>query len=397
MHRIGVPERRARLGLRHRLAPGSAAGSPAEVAESLVAVHSTDPSSVYLGILSRMADGSLSAVEQALYQDRTLVRLLGMRRTVFVTTLDIAALIQAACGRAVAAQERRKVVGWLTKSGVGADAGGPDHWLAGVEQVALQALAARGEATAAELAADDPRLKTEIVLSQGKSYEGRQNIGSRVLFLLAAQGRAVRGRPRGSGASHQYRWSPLTLWCPEGLADWATEEAEVELARRWLYAFGPATAADLQWWMGWTKTQTRRVLARLQPAEVDLDGAAGIVLPDDLAPVPAPEPWVALLPGLDSTPMGWQQRDWFLGEHAARVFDRTGNVGPTVWWDGRIVGGWAQDPDGQVVCRFLEDAGSDAVTAAEAAAARLTAVVGPVRLSARARGKTWLEQEMSGR
>src|SRR6201999_3268329 len=137
MHRITAPERRARLGLRHRLAPGSAAGSPAEVAESLVAVHSTDPSSVYLGILSRMADGSLSAVEHALYQDRTLIRLLGMRRTVFVTTLD------------VAAQERRKVVGWLTKSGVGADAGGPDHWLAEVEQVALQALAARGEATAA--------------------------------------------------------------------------------------------------------------------------------------------------------------------------------------------------------------------------------------------------------
>src|SRR6201996_5835733 len=129
MHRIGSPERRARLGLRHRLAPGSAASSPAEVAESLVAVHSTDPSSVYLGILSRMAGGSLSSVEQALYQDRTLIRLLGMRRTVFVTTVDVAALIQAACGRAVAARERRKVVGWLAESGVGADAAGPDRWL----------------------------------------------------------------------------------------------------------------------------------------------------------------------------------------------------------------------------------------------------------------------------
>jgi hypothetical protein len=397
VHRMGVPERQARLGWRHRLATAALAPDPPAVARSLVAVHSTDPSSVYLGILSRMADGSLSAVEHALYQDRTLIRLLGMRRTVFVTTLDIAALIQAACGRAVAARERRKVVGWLTESGVGADAGGPDRWLAEVEQVALQGLAARGEATAVELAADDPRLKTEIVLSQGKSYEGRQNIGSRVLFLLAAQGRAVRGRPRGSWTSHQYRWSPLTLWCPEGLADWATEEAEVELARQWLYAFGPATAADLQWWMGWTKTQTRRVLAGLQPAEVDLDGVSGIVLPDDLAPVPAPEPWVALLPGLDSTPMGWQQRDWFLGPHGSRLFDRTGNVGPTLWWDGRIVGGWGQHSDGQIVCRFLEDVGADAVAAAEAAAARLATVLGPVRLTARTRGMTWLEQELADR
>ena len=397
MHRIGVPERRARLGLRHRLAPGSAAGSPAEVAGSLVAVHSTDPSSVYLGILSRMADGSLSSIERALYQDRTLVRLLGMRRTVFVTTLEIAALIQAACGHAVAARERRKVLGYLSDSGVGADSGGPDGWLAEVEEVALQALVARGEATAAELSADDPRLKTEIVLSRGKSYEGRQNIGSRVLFLLAAQGRVVRGRPRGSWTSQQYRWAPLTRWCPDGLDDWATEAAEVELARRWLLRYGPATPEDLQWWTGWTRTQTGRVLTALGPAEVDLDGQPGIALADDLAPPPETGPWLALLPGLDSTPMGWQRRDWFLGEHSSRVFDRNGNVGPTVWWDGRIVGGWAQDPDGQVVCRFLEDAGSDAVAAADAAAARLTAIVGPVRLTARARGLTWLEQELSGR
>ena len=394
MYRIGVRERRARLGLRHRLAAGSAADGPVEVARSLVAVHSTDPSSVYLGILNRMADGSLSSVERALYEDRTLIRLLGMRRTVFVTTLDNASLVQAACGRAVAARERRKLVGWLAESGVGAD---PDGWLAEVEETALRALLARGEATAAELATDDPRLKTEIVLSRGKSYEGRQNVSSRVLFLLAAQGRVVRGRPRGSWTSHQYRWSPLTLWCPDGLGDWATEAAEVELARRWLHSYGPATADDLQWWMGWTRTQTRRVLTELQPAEVDLDGEPGIVLAGDLAPAPEVEPWAALLPGLDSTPMGWQRRDWFLGEHASRLFDRTGNAGPTVWWNGRIVGGWAQDPDGQIVCRFLEDAGSAAVTAADAAAARLAAILGPVRLTARTRGMTWLEQDLAGR
>src|SRR6202012_3889961 len=368
MHWIGTPARRARLGPRHGLAPGSAATSPAAVAESLVAVHSTDPSSVYLGILSRMVDGSLSAVEQALYQDRTLVRLLGMRRTVFLATVDTAALIQGACGHAVAARERRKVLGYLTDSGVDPD---PDGWLAGGEEGALQALLARGEAPAAELATDDPRLKTEIVLSRGKSYEGRQNISSRVLFLLAAQGLAVRGRPRGSWTSHRYRWSPLSLWCPDGLADWAPGDAEAELARRWLYAYGPATADDLQWWMGWTRTKTSRGLATLHPAEVDLDGEPGIVLPDDLGPVPAPAPWAALLPGLDATPMGWQRRDWFLGRHGPRLFDRTGNVGPTLWWDGRIVGGWAQNPDGQIVCRFLEDVGSEAVTAADVAAARL--------------------------
>jgi hypothetical protein len=417
--RITAGQRRARLGLRHRLAAGTQAAGPEAAARSLVAVHGTDPSSVYLGLLARMAPGAgIAAVDRALYRDRTLIRLLGMRRTVFAATLDNAALIQAACSRAVAARERRKLLSWLAEAevageaaaggmtadvaaanvaaadGAAADVAG---WLAGAEQAALAALAARGEATAADLAADDPRLAAQIVLSRGKRYEGRQSVASRVLLVLAAEGQIVRARPRGSWTSHQYRWAPLAAWCPEGLADWATPAAEVELARRWLAAYGPARADDLQWWTGWGKTQVRQVLTELAPAEVDLDGGPGIVLDDDLAPVPEPEPWAALLPALDSTPMGWQEREWFLGEHGPRLFDRSGNVGPTLWWDGRIVGGWAQAPDGEIVCRFLDDAGSDAAAAARAAAERLAGVLGGIRLTARTRGMTWLEQELAGR
>ncbi|HEX3493692.1 MAG TPA: winged helix DNA-binding domain-containing protein [Streptosporangiaceae bacterium] len=395
--RIGVAERRARLGLRHRLAAGAQADGtgpdgPAEVARSLVAVHGTDPSSVYLGLLARMDGGDIASVGRALYEDRTLIRLLGMRRTVFVTALDIAPVIQAACSTAVAARERRKLLSWLEEAQVAQDVAG---WLAEVEQVALAALTRRGEATAAELATDDARLRTEIVLSRGKSYEGRVNVSSRVLFLLAAQGQVVRGRPRGSWTSHQYRWSPLASWCPQGLPEWAVEAAEAELARRWLRACGPATAEDLRWWTGWTKTQVRRALTRLEPVEVDLDGGTGLVLADDLEPPPPAEPWAALLPGLDSTPMSWQQRDWFLGGHGPRLFDGYGNVGPTLWWDGRIVGGWAQDRDGEIVCRFLEDAGADAVTAADAAAKRLASLLGGDRLAVRTRGPPWLERELA--
>jgi len=392
VRRIGVAERRARLGRRHRLAADAGASDPLEVARDLVALHATDPSSVYLGTWARMTGGDVAGVEGALYERRVLIRLLGMRRTVFVTPLETAPVILAACTRAVAARERRKLVTWLAESGVADD---PEPWLKDVEDAALRALTARGEATAAELAADDPRLQAQIVLSRGKPYEGRAGVASRVLFLLAADGRAVRGRPLGSWSSSQYRWAPLESWCPGGLPEWAADDAEAELARRWLAAFGPATAEDLRWWAGWSAGQVKRVLARLGPAEVDLDGAAGLVLPDDLDPVPPPEPWAALLPPLDTTPMGWAQRDWFLGGHGPRLFDRTGNVGPTVWWDGRVIGGWASRRGGEIAVRFLEDAGADAVGAVEAAAERLAARLGPVRVTARGRGPSPVEQELT--
>jgi hypothetical protein len=393
VRRIGVAERRARLGQRHRLAAAARADDPLEVARGLVALHATDPSSVYLTAWARMRDGDVGAVERALYDRRVLIRLLGMRRTVFVTPLDTVPVIHAACTRAVAARERRKLISWLAESGVADDA---EAWLTEVEEAALRALAARGEATAAELAGDDPRLREQIVLARGKPYEGRASVGSRVLFLLAADGRVVRGRPVGSWASSQYRWSPLERWCPDGMAEWPTEAAETELARRWLAAFGPGTAEDLRWWAGWSAGQVKRVLARLRPVEVDLGGATGLVLPDDLEPAQAAEPWAALLPALDPTPMGWSQREWFLGEHARKLFDRTGNVGPTVWWDGRIVGGWTQRADGEIACRFLEDVGADAVAAAETAAERLAARLGPARITARGRTLSPVERELAG-
>ncbi|GGK12499.1 hypothetical protein GCM10011583_50700 [Streptomyces camponoticapitis] len=396
MRRIDVTERRARLGVRHRLAVAARADGPAEVAHDLVALHSTDPSSVYVAIWARTNGGSVRDVEHALYEDRTLIRLLGMRRTVFVTTLDVAPVLQAACSDAVAARERRKLLGFLAASDVADDEEGVRAWLAETEDIAVRALAARGESTAAELAGDDARLSTKVVLSAGKDYEGTQKVASRLLLLLAAEGRAVRGRPRGSWTSHQYRWAPLTYWFPGGLAHWDTHRAEEELARRWLRAFGPATADDLRWWAGWTKSQVKRVLTEVKPVEVDLGGGTtGLLLPDDLEETAPPEPWAALLPALDSTPMGWHERGWFLGEHGPRLFDRAGNIGPSLWWDGRVVGGWAQDRSGEIVCRFLEDVGADARAAVRREAERLAVPLGEVRLSARTRGRTWLEDELA--
>jgi hypothetical protein len=129
---------------------------------------------------------------------------------------------------------------------------------------------------------------------------------------------------------------------------------------------------DLTWWLGGTKASVRQALHDLGAVEVGLDGRTGHLLPDDVEPVEAVEPWGALLPELDPTTMGWKERDWYLGDHRAQIFDSAGNGGATAWWDGRIVGGWTQDDDGVVVLVLLEDVGSDAEAALRSEADRLT-------------------------
>ena len=388
MRRIGIEERRARLGLRHHLA-GTARADVVEVARDLVGLHATDAATVYLAARARTLDPGVAAVEQALYEDRALVRILGMRRTMFVEPVELMGVVQAACTDAIATQQRRLLADLVGRAGLADD---PPGWIEDVEKVAVRALEARGGATATELAKDDPRLAQQIVLAEGKPYEGRQSVVSRILLLLAAEGRIVRGRPRGSWVSGQYRWSVVDAWLPDGVPPWSLQEAQAELVRRWLRGFGPATIADVKWWTGLPMGQVRRAVAATGAVEVDLDGTPGLVLPDDLNPVPAPEPWVALLPALDPTTMGWAGRDFYLGPHRPALFDRNGNAGPTIWLNGHVVGGWAQRATGEVVLRLLEDVGTDASEAIEAEAARLTAWLTPLRVTPRFR--TPLEREL---
>jgi Winged helix DNA-binding domain len=391
VRRIGVQERRARLGVRHHLAPSARAASVVQVAEDLVGLHGTDPASVFLAAAARLRQPEVGAIERAMYDERTVLRMLGMRRTMFVVPVELAPIVQAACTNAIAVAQRRLLLQLLAQSGIAAD--DPERWLEEVEEATVKALAARGQALATELSEDEPRLREQILLAEGKSYAARQSVATRVLLVLAAEGRIARGRPRGSWISGQYRWSLIESWLPGGMAEWSTEAAQAELVQRWLAAFGPGTVADLRWWTGLTAGQVKRALAAVGAVEVDLDGVPGLVLAEDLAPLADPEPWVALLPALDPTVMGWSGRDWYLGDHGATLFDRNGNAGPTVWWGGRIVGGWASRKDGEIAVRLLEDVGADAAAAVEAAAGRLAEWLGPVRVTPRFR--TPLERELS--
>jgi hypothetical protein len=384
---VSVAERRARLAVRHHLAPGERAGTMTAAVDGVIALHGTDPASVYLSAWARTRDLDKVAIEHALYEERSLIRMLGMRRTVFVVPAGLMPVIQSACTDQIAERLRRQLIQVVAAAGIAPDAA---TWLKDVGEGTVRVLTARGSATGAELARDEPRLRTQIIAAADNPYGGAVNLTTRLLTLLSAEGLIVRGRPRGGWTSTQFTWSAA----PQR-SDLPAAAARAELARRWLAAFGPAPLSDLQWWTGWTAGQVRQAMSSLDLTEVDLGGTLGVLLADD-EDISAPaEPWAALLPALDPTAMGWRERAWYVGEHTAALFDRSGNIGPTAWWDGRIVGGWAQRQDGKIAVRLLEDAGADAAAAIAAQAERLQEWTGSgTKITPRFR--TPLERELSG-
>ena len=366
-----MQERRRSVVRRHHL--GGDATDPEAVTHALIALHATDPASVYLSVLARSAASTLADVSVAMYERRGLVRWMAMRRTLFVFARPDIPVVQAAVSTPLAAMLRRRLTDRLERNGsepaIDGDVG---LWLADLEGRVEAALRGRGAATGAQLSTDEPALRTAI-LPRARS-DRPQKVTSALLTLMSTEGRLVRSTPTGSWTSRHHRWEPVEHWWPDGLPQLGTEDSQRALARRWLARFGPATVDDLQWWTGWNKTSVRRALSGLRVDEVDLHGETGIALSDvddDATEAAAATPVAALLPTLDPTPMGWKHRDWFLAIDHHHVFDNNGNIGPTLWWDGEIIGSWGIAPSGELRTMVVADRGAAADAAVEEAASRL--------------------------
>jgi Winged helix DNA-binding domain len=377
MRRIGVAERRARLGRRHRISPAHRATDAVEAARSMVALHGTDPATVYLSTWARVAGMALSEMERALYVERSLVKHLAMRRTLFVFPRETLSAAQAAASNRVADVERRRLIRDVEVAGLQRNG---ERWLSEAAARVLAKLADGRQATSSELRDEIPLLEGSIAYGEGKPWGGRMSVGPRVLTTLSAAGQIVRATNDGRWTVSRPRWATMRSWLGEEIAAVPEAEGMASLVEAWLRTFGPGTAADIKWWLGSTARAVRRALADLGAIEVDLGGQTGYLLSDDLEPTEPVEPWAALLPPLDPTTMGWYERGWYLGPHREELFDTAGNAGPTVWWDERIVGGWRQDDNGEVEPQLLEDVGADGLRAIEHEAERLTAWLGGSRV-----------------
>ncbi|MFF0818177.1 winged helix DNA-binding domain-containing protein [Rhodococcus sp. NPDC003318] len=377
---VDVAERRTRLALRHRLAPDNPAADPADATRSLVCLHGTDPSTIYLSARARVPGMTVADLEKALYEERSLVKHLAMRRTLFVFPREALPYAQAGASGRVADQERRRLVRDVEKAGLFDDG---SRWLDSAADAVLEALDGAAPRSYTELRDAIPLLSGSMSYGEGKSWGGQVSVGPRVLTVLSAQGRIVRATNDGSWRVSRNRWATTQSWLGSPIDPIGEVDGATWLVREWLRAFGPGTEADIKWWLGSTLTLVRTALAGLDLVEVDLGRDIGYLLADDQEPATPVAPWAALLPGLDPTTMGWRDRDWYLGPHRDLLFDSNGNAGPTAWWDGRIVGGWWQDEAGRVVLHLLEDVGSQARRALEAEADAVTEWLGGVRVMLR--------------
>ncbi len=242
---ISDEQSRARMLRQHRLIAETRADTPEAVAGSVIGLHATTASTVYLSTWARMHTFDVTDLERVLYTDRTLVRQLAMRRALVVFPRPALADAVSVVGTRVA--------------------------------------------STTELRKELPALDGVIPHGEGKAWSGVASMGPRVLSHMSAAGEIMSGPNDGNWLRSKPRWTSMSDWLGQPLPIADPETGYRELIRRWLRQFGPGTETDIVWRLGSIKGAAGKAIAQLDAIEVALGGGlVGYVMPDDLEPVESP-------------------------------------------------------------------------------------------------------------
>ncbi len=293
----------------------------AHLVKELCGIQAQDARAATLALRVRSAGLIAADVERARVQERTIIRTWGQRGTLHLLATEDLGWLLPLFGPVFIAGSRRR------RAELGLD---EDTCTRGI-RVIRDVLASHGALTRAEL--------VEQLAIHGIRIEGQAR--PHLLSRAALEGIICLGPDRGTEPTYVL----LSDWVDPGHA-LSQEAAFVELARRYLGAYGPATPEDMATWSGMPISSIRAAWRQIadQLMEVENGGATVWMLKTraawlDEPPIPARV--VCLLPGFDIYLLGYQNRDLAVPrQHAKRINAGGGILHPVLLVDGRAVGIW---------------------------------------------------------
>ncbi len=309
---------------RHHLDTRAADHELASVAGEIGGAQAQVMSAAELQIAVRV-ECAVEDVRQALWQDRTLVKTWLMRGTLHLTRSNDLPLYVGAMGRHWVSQMRKS---WLEYM-----------------QVTETEFWAICDQIGASLDGS-PLTREELItrVGGGRSPRVLQLLRSGwggMLKPAARNGLLCFGPSRGSSVTFVRPASWLPAW-----REVDPETAIVEMARRYLRAYGPATRSDFRrWWGGWPGVAEAAWKGlESEIVSVSVEGTRADALAADIPAMKraTADQAVQLLPLFDPYLMGHATRDHMVEPiHAAKVSRAAGWISAVILVEGRVAGTWA--------------------------------------------------------
>ena len=351
---------------RHNLIERAPQEEMLDVVARIGGLHAQVMSSAELTVHARVDGLEREAVANALWEERTLVKLWAMRGTLHLLP---ASELDTWVG-ALGTYDHYRKGAWLKAFGV-------------TEEQLDELIAAIGDTLDGELRTRE-ELGAEVARIAGDPELADKMQGSWGPYLKPA---SFRGRLCfAPNDGQKVRFTRPDTWLGRSVGTGDPEESLREVTRRHLGAFGPAAREDLARWWYAQPAKARRMLEALgeEAVEVDVDGTTGWMLREHAEEAAAEEPSkrvVRLLPGFDMWVIGAARDAAALLDPAEkkRVYRNQGWISPVLLVNGRMDGVWKHERKGKRLAVTIEPFGKLPKWArkeAEAEAERLAVFLG---------------------
>ena len=306
-----------------------------KITEDICGLHSTELKTSYLSLFARTKKFKKSDLERELYEKKKLARIRGMRRTLFIETLDLVPIIYAATLNLI----EKSFEKYMEFHKV------PLKEYQQVSQDIIKILKGR------ELSASEIR----------KELNSKSNIPA-IIQVMGNRGLLIRGKPIKDWRDRRNKYALFKDYFPElDLNTYEENEAIKILVEKYIKAYGPVTETDIAWWLGLTKTKIKAALRSIEtqierikisnmPNTFIIDKNDFLKLKNNISPEKSS---LILLPGLDPYPMGYKDRERYINaQNYNNLFDRSGNITSTIFLDGKAIGVWDIEEKSENLVKF---------------------------------------------
>ncbi|MFX1303692.1 MAG: DNA glycosylase AlkZ-like family protein [Promethearchaeota archaeon] len=306
-----------------------------QITDDVCGLHSTNLTTSFLSLFARTKNFEKTDLERELYTNRTLGRIRGMRKTLFIQTKNMIPIVYSATFNMIekyfekymefhnfSLKEYQEVSGKI-----------------------MNILKGR------ELSASEIR----------KELNSNLSIPA-IIQLMCDNGVLLRVKQIKDWKDRRNKYALFKEYFPSiDLKKIDEKKATQLLLKKYLERYGPVSENDMSWWIGLPKSQIREALKNIEPQlnKIKISSIKGtfIISNSDIVQLQnstnSNKPLLTLLPELDPYPMGYKERERYIEfNNYNKVFDRSGNISSSIFLDGVIIGVWDAEEKPEPVVKF---------------------------------------------
>ncbi|MFX1268176.1 MAG: DNA glycosylase AlkZ-like family protein [Promethearchaeota archaeon] len=294
-----------------------------QITDDICGLHATGTMEPYLTLFARTPDFKKEELENELYIKKTLGRIRGIRKTLFIHTKKMIPIIHSATKNLI----EKLFEKYLNYRGISSK----DYKKLSRE---IMNLLSQKEMSTSEIK---------------KTLNSQKDIGA-IISIMCDKMAIIRTKPIKSWKDRRIRYASFKDYFPEiNIHNYNEEEALKILVKKYLVSYGPSTENDIVWWTGIIKSKIRRALDQFRDEIANIKISPlnhnFLIMQTDIEKLNnltlTRENSINFLPQLDPYLMGYKDRKRYIEiNNYDYVFDRSGNITSTIVLDGKIIGVW---------------------------------------------------------